>query len=152
MAYIKPQSPLTHGENFIYPITTHDQIVLPDGSRWDGVSNKISSVNGKVGAVELDATDIGAATMIRCNTWAEYNGWSSTAPYTQTVSTPGVLASDTPLVDIYFLDSDTTATSLARLESWNCVNRIVAGNDTLTLYAYEEKPSEGFGINVMVVR
>lgn len=60
MAYIKPQSPLTHGENFIYPITTHDQIVLPDGNRWDGVSNKVSSVNGKEGAVVLTAQDVGA--------------------------------------------------------------------------------------------
>lgn len=63
MAYIKPQSPLTHGENFIYPITTHDQIVLPDGSRWDGVSNKVSSVNGKEGAVVLTAQDVGAASI-----------------------------------------------------------------------------------------
>ena len=94
---------------------------------------------------------VGAA-VVTCTAWLDWDGWSSTAPYTQTVSAPGVLASDTPLVDIRFLDSDTTTSSLARLEAWACIDRVVAGDGTLTLYAYEEKPGEGFSINVMVVR
>lgn len=38
MAYIKPLSPLKLGEDHIYPLTTYDQIILPDGSRWNGES------------------------------------------------------------------------------------------------------------------
>ena len=37
MRYEKPQSPLKLGENHIYPLTTYDQIILDDGSRWDGL-------------------------------------------------------------------------------------------------------------------
>lgn len=33
MAYYKPQSPIKKGEDYIYPLTTVDQIVLDDGTR-----------------------------------------------------------------------------------------------------------------------
>lgn len=36
MAYIKPLSPIKSGEDFIYPLTSYDQIIMEDGSRWDG--------------------------------------------------------------------------------------------------------------------
>lgn len=36
MAYLKPQAPLQKGEDHIYPLTTYDQIVMPDGKRWNG--------------------------------------------------------------------------------------------------------------------
>lgn len=50
-SYLKPQSPIRDGEDYILPITSYDQIVMPDGiSRWDGVSGStvknISDING----------------------------------------------------------------------------------------------------------
>ena len=36
MAYLKPQSPIKNGQDHIYPLTTYDQIIMPDGSRWNG--------------------------------------------------------------------------------------------------------------------
>ena len=36
MAYYKPQSPIKNGEDYIYPLTTYDQIITSDGSRWNG--------------------------------------------------------------------------------------------------------------------
>lgn len=42
MAYYKPQSPLIMNGNGIYPLTTYDQIILPDNTRWNGSSAKIS--------------------------------------------------------------------------------------------------------------
>ena len=35
-SYLKPQSPILYKENYIYPLTTYDQIIMPDGSRWQG--------------------------------------------------------------------------------------------------------------------
>lgn len=35
---VKPQSPLMLGENGILPLTSYDQIIMPDGDRWDGKS------------------------------------------------------------------------------------------------------------------
>ena len=37
MAYIKPQYPLKSGENYIYPPTTADQVIMNDGQRLSGV-------------------------------------------------------------------------------------------------------------------
>ena len=35
--YVKPQSPLynEHNDTYVYPLTTVDQIIMPDGSRMD---------------------------------------------------------------------------------------------------------------------
>jgi hypothetical protein len=38
----KPQSPLTFKGIPFYPITTYDQIIMKDGSRWDGTSSDTS--------------------------------------------------------------------------------------------------------------
>lgn len=35
MAYLKPQAPLMNGEDYVYPVTTADQIILSDGSRLE---------------------------------------------------------------------------------------------------------------------
>lgn len=36
----KPQSPLIMNNQGIFPLTTYDQIILPDGSRWSGSSQE----------------------------------------------------------------------------------------------------------------
>ena len=41
MSYtVKSQTPLMLGENFILPITSYDQIIMPDNTRWDGTLGK----------------------------------------------------------------------------------------------------------------
>ena len=37
MAYLKPQSPIKYKEDYIYPPTTIDQIIMEDGQRLSGV-------------------------------------------------------------------------------------------------------------------
>lgn len=36
MIYVKPQSPIRKGDTGIYPLTTYDQIIMKDGSRFNG--------------------------------------------------------------------------------------------------------------------
>lgn len=67
MAYTKPQYPLKNGDNYIYPVTTHDQILLDDGSRWDGDVG-VTSVNGETGAANLTYSDVGAAAASHTHT------------------------------------------------------------------------------------
>ena len=43
MAYLKPQSPIKNGENYIYPLTMHDQIIMSDGSRFNVIDNLLST-------------------------------------------------------------------------------------------------------------
>lgn len=49
MAYYKPQSPIKNGEDYIYPLTTVDQVMLDDGSR----------LNAKYVTVNLDNAEDG---------------------------------------------------------------------------------------------
>ena len=56
MAYLKPQSPLKMGDNHIYPLTTYDQIMLEDGSRWDG-GLTIDKTDADTGTIPYTNTD-----------------------------------------------------------------------------------------------
>lgn len=77
-------------------------------------------------------------------------GWSASAPYTQTVTVTGLLASDTPIADVVL--SGTAATAKLQLEAWGCVGRIVAAANSITAYCYEEKPTTAIPLQIKVVR
>lgn len=55
------------------------------------------------------------------------------APFTQTVSVPGILASDKPIIGVKY--SDDYVTAAAELEAWACVYRITTSADSITVYA-----------------
>lgn len=76
--------------------------------------------------------------------------WSSSAPYTQTVSVPGVLSTDNPLVDIVL--SSTTATAKNEVAAWGCVSKITTASDAITATCLEEKPTVNMTIQLKVVR
>ena len=66
---VKLQAPLRDKEGAFYPLTTYDQIIMPDGvSRWNGATGEggtsstapVTSVNGQTGEVVLDANSVGA--------------------------------------------------------------------------------------------
>ena len=45
IGYLKPQNPLRKENNYVYPLTTYDQVILPDNTRWDGSVINQSIVN-----------------------------------------------------------------------------------------------------------
>ena len=55
--YYKPQSPIQSGEDFIYPLTTADQVILSDGSRLEK-NGQISIGGGTVKTVSGVAPEI----------------------------------------------------------------------------------------------
>lgn len=65
MAYKKPTYPLEIGEDYIYPITTYDQIINADGTRPEDI------------AETKDIPYLYAATFLMSD-------WSGSGPYTQT--------------------------------------------------------------------
>lgn len=77
-------------------------------------------------------------------------GWSSAAPYTQTVQVIGLLATDVPLADVIL--SDTASIALEEMEAYGCVGRMDAENGDLTAYCYESKPDVNLTIRLKVVR
>jgi hypothetical protein len=76
--------------------------------------------------------------------------WSGTsAPYTKTVTVSGILATDTPIIDIVM--SGTYSTDEARIEAWGYIYRAVTANGSITFYA-TEKPTVSLPIQIKVVR
>lgn len=76
--------------------------------------------------------------------------WSgSAAPYTKTVTVSGILATDTPIIDVVM--SGTYSTDSARAKVWGYIYRAVTGNGTITFYA-TEKPTVELPIQIKVVR
>lgn len=67
----KNVKPLKQGDIYFFPLTTYDQILMPDGKPWDGIvtggnnASAVLSVNTKTGVVTLDASDVHA----RPDTW-----------------------------------------------------------------------------------
>ena len=78
---------------------------------------------------------------------ADWTG--TTAPFTQVKTISGILATDTPIVDVVM--SGTYATDEARQEAWNNIYRITTANNSITLYA-KEKPTVNLPIQLKVVR
>ena len=84
------------------------------------------------------------------NTTLSSSGWSSSVPYTQTVSIQGILATDVPVVDVVL--SSTTSTAKSQLEAWGYVSKIETAAGSITATCLEEKPTIDIPIQLKVVR
>ena len=93
-------------------------------------------INGKATAKSWDDIEI------------PVSGWSASAPYTQTVTVNGMLATYNPDADIKFTDNTTIETE----ESYySCVKRITTGSNSITLVCPSEKPAGTFHIKLKEV-
>lgn len=117
-------------------------------------SNFVSSSSLATVATSGSYTDLSNTPTIP--TVSDYNAslllsnWSSTAPYTQTVSVQGILATDTPIVDVV-LDS-TTSTAISQNNSWAFVSKIETSANSITATCLESKPEVDLPILLKVVR
>ena len=166
MAYIKPNYPLKNGDNYVYPPTTADQVLLSDGSRLEQngivVAGKLSneraiSLTGDVtGTANFDGsksitinTSVSASKFYTVNLPA--TKWSSSAPFTQTVYVKGISAGDNPIVDINMASSSSDDSTIL-FEAWALVGRVSTNDGSITAYCYEEKPTVDISINIMAVK
>lgn len=101
--------------------------------------------------VEIKAENIpGCATTAIYDATISANSWSTSAPYTQTVTVSGIKSSDTPIIDVSL--SSTTSTALNQLEAWSCVSKITTRTNGLTVTCFEDKPTTAIPIKIKVVR
>ena len=75
-------------------------------------------------------------------------GWSSSAPYTQTVSVAGITENDRPTVSLYLPDGINAANVDLKEKAYACVNRAVTSAGKITVYCYKKKPTADFQIQV----
>lgn len=78
-------------------------------------------------------------------------GWAGdAAPYTQSVTVSGILATDFPHITPVY--SSTLATALAQKEAWSMVNQGVPGAGEITFTCFEDKPTVEIPIQIEVMR
>ena len=122
----------------------------------DGVTNwnnlgwdKAIANGGNADTVGGKTIPDGIATFERYTATLSASGWSSSAPYTQTVSISGIQSSDFPVVDI-ILSDQSQASSIK--DAWGNVDKIESGNGSITAYCYDSKPSSDIPIQLLVTR
>ena len=93
-----------------------------------------------------------AARTARYSATLTASGWSASAPYQQTVSAAGVLATDDPFVDVDMSGASGSSQGTALTEAWGFVGRVTAGNGQITAYCYEDKPAVNLPVILKVVR
>ena len=95
----------------------------------------------------------GLAKSINYSAILSSSGWSgNSAPYTQTVTVSGMLATDTPIIDVNLSGATTADVGMELLEAWACVSRITTAYNTITAYCYEEQPTVNIPMIIKVVR
>ncbi len=77
-------------------------------------------------------------------------GWQGDGPYTRTVAVAGILATDTPIVDIVLSDDPDTAKS--ELEAWGLIGKIETSAGAITATCYGDAPAVALNLQIKVVR
>lgn len=96
--------------------------------------------NNKV-SIPLSSAYLYTATLLE-------NGWTNSAPYSQTVNVQGILATDTPIVDIVLSSSNADEESF----SWLYVSKIITSDGSITATCLESKPTIDMQIQLKVIR
>lgn len=76
------------------------------------------------------------------------SGWSSSAPYTQTVSVSGITSNDKPIISIYIGDGQNSSTVKLMNKAYSCIDRVTTGSGNITLYCYNKKPTVNFTVAI----
>ena len=122
---------------FAWPVGT--RLVSPLPKFMAAFAQIMPVINGKATAKPWDDVEI------------PVSGWSASKPYTQTVTVNGMLATYTPVADIIFADNADDTTIEAEESYYNCVKRIIAGDNSITLVCTSEKPAGTFHIHLKEV-
>lgn len=92
MAYIKPQSPLRQGTDYVYPVTTYDQIITPTGERWNGTIIRATDTAPEDAEIWIDtsednSTEIMPKDALKYISFSIATGdWSGTSTFSYAIS------------------------------------------------------------------
>ncbi len=130
---------------------------IPDISgTYETISNKSDSysVSSSTTYASTKALVDGLATKAEISRYTVTVGtnWTQDAggKYTQSVSVSGILATDTPIIDLILSDNIDTANS--QIESWACVSKVTTTDGGITLSCYNTQPTAEMQIQILCVR
>lgn len=97
--------------------------------------------------------NIGAANAAAYTITLPANGWSSAAPYTQTVTVDGIKETDEwPILDVNMTNVTDGDTGTALIEAFGLVGRAKTNEGSITVFCYEEKPTVDLPVILKVVQ
>lgn len=99
-------------------------------------------IQGKVAQVESTVGTLTGGRAIELPA----GGWSSTAPYTQTVSYPELTESGQPLYGLLLKAPYSDVNVEAQKLAWSYVDRAASGNGNVTFYCYSKKPATSISV------
>lgn len=126
MAFLKPQSPLIKGNDYFYPLTTADQVIMDGGYRLDQI----------VGKVEKSAVTL------------YQNGWSAAAPYSYSIVVNG-LADDLNM-QVFPHYSEDFAEKQALKEEFAKVSFCSRQGNIVTFECWDEVPNVDIDVDIEV--
>ena len=126
------------------------------------ITNAIDNNCVKFNAQELTVTQkaqaraniaAGTSNVVILNATATFTsgGWTTNAPYTQSVTITGLTADDTPIIDFDY-SSATTENYTNLQDNYNKVLRFTSGTNSITAYCYDSIPTIDVKINIKVVK
>lgn len=126
------------------------------------ITNAIDNNCVKFNAQELTVTQkaqaraniaAGTSNVVILNATATFtsSGWTTTAPYTQSVTITGLTADDTPIIDFDY-SSATTENYTNLQDNYNKVLRFTSGTNSITAYCYDSVPTIDVKIKIKVVK
>ena len=147
-AYVKPSGgiPASDLASGVIPTVPTAYTSNPE---MDGTASPGSSTSWAKGD-HVHPHDTSRATVVNYTATLAAASWSgASAPYSQALAVNGLLASDTPQIDVVM--SGTYSTDEARNSAWAAIYRAVTSADTLTVYA-SELPTVDLPIQLQCVR
>ena len=124
----KAQSPLESNNTLFYPLTTYDQIIMSDGTRWNGVVNAPSRIS----------------VAVLSNGWVQ----SETGRYTKTVLVEGI-DENTACSTIDLDMSNITEDNITDIkQAWSLVDNVETVNGGFLFTAFTEAPAIDFDVIV----
>lgn len=135
---VSPKADTTYVDNQISAVNT----ALANKADTNYVNNRV---------LIAEQTAAAKAVVKKFTATIPTSGWTSSFPYTVTITVDGMLASDSnfPVSPVY---SDTLSTRMAQAEEWGKVTMIAAGNNSIVVTCDEEKPTTAIPIQITVVR
>ena len=132
MAYLKPQNPIKNRQDYIYPLTTHDQVILANGERWDGC---VANMEQRI--VELLPENWEFVPEESC--------------FKQEVAVEGILSGDYPSVDIDMSNTNSENRYILQ-DNWQLVARLETCDGYVVFYCYDTTPSISLSVIIQFMR
>lgn len=79
------------------------------------------------------------------------SGWSSTSPYTQTVSVTGITSSDNPLISLDIPVGTTADNEKAMNQAFALLSNVTTGSGTITFMCISKKPETIMSLNILLL-